>query len=200
MNLDYQLSPKEFSIFLDDQFMPLKQKVWGKLEGILSLLADKELPLIQELGGNLNIDLSVPGPKISKGENYNSYSYRVLDFPRVLEKKDMFLYRAMVLWGHPIGFHLILSGKYQEAFAEKLVLGLHTLPFEVKYAQHDTPWIWEAGADGWLDMTDDQWINPTERQFFKLSSFIPLGAYPRIPERGEQILKAYLEILNEGIY
>jgi len=196
MNSDYQLSPREFGVFSDDQFMPLKQKVWEKLEGILSLLADKELVMIQEYGDIHKVDLSKPYPKVSKGENYNSYSYRVLDFPRVLDKKDMFLFRAMVLWGHPIGFHLILSGIFQEAFAEKLLLGLHTLPFEVSYAQQDSPWIWEAEADGWLPMTEDQWVNPNTRTFFKLSSFLPIGDYRKIPEKGEEVLRGYLELLK----
>jgi len=200
MSSDYQLSPKEFGIFSDDQFMPMKQKVWGKLEGILALLADKEMNLLRACSKKLIIPSSQPGPKISKGENYNSYSYRVLDYPRLLDINDMFLFRAMVLWGHPIGFHLILSGKYQEAYAEQLLLGLHTLPFEVQYAQQDTPWIWEDTAEGWLDMTEDEWINPSDRAFFKLSCFMPIGNYRKIPERGEEILSAYLGIMTDGIH
>ncbi|MEM6802794.1 MAG: hypothetical protein AAF696_15400, partial [Bacteroidota bacterium] len=184
MDTSYQLNPEEFGVFADRKFMPLKQSVWKKLEGSLSVLADRELELIQDYEALLEIELNRPMPKISRGENYHSYSYRVLDYPRLLEKDHMFLFRCMLLWGHPIGFHLILSGKFQEAYAEKLVLGLKEKKMEVYYAAQDSPWIWEKDAKG-LELVDsNSGLQIHDRSFFKLSTFLPIGDYRKIPSKG----------------
>lgn len=196
MDTSYQLNPEEFDVFADRDFMPLKQKVWVKLEGILSILADRELRLLEEYQGLLDIDLSQPFPKTSRGENYKSYSYRVLDFPRLLEKEDIFLFRCMVLWGHPIGFHLILSGKYQRAYAEKLLSARKHLPFPAYYAAQESPWIWESDAEGLLALSSNSHIDHTLRDFCKLSSFIPLGDYRKIPDKGEDIFRTWLRLIS----
>lgn len=196
MDTTYQLNPEEFGVFADRKFMPLKQSVWQKLEGSLSQLADKELELMHDYEALLEFELNRPMPKISRGENYHSYSYRVLDYPRVLEKEHMFLFRCMLLWGHPIGFHLILSGSYQEAYAEKLIEGAKEVEENIYYATQDSPWIWEKDAEGFDLVKTDSSFQINHRSFFKLSSFIPIGDYRKIPVKGAEILQGYLRMMT----
>ena len=196
MEASYQLSPEEFGVFSDQKFMPLKQQSWQKLESILSLLAEKEVSLIREYAGLIDEQLDRPMPKISRGENYHSYSYRVLDYPRILEKEHMFLFRTMLLWGHPIGFHLILSGRYQEAYAEKLLNAASELDKEIFYSAENSPWLWEHDSENMIKLGNNTKIRIEERSFFKLSSFLPISDYHEIPVRGADILQTYLRILT----
>jgi len=51
-------------------------------------------------------------PKVSKGENFEGYPFRILDFPRVFTTKDVFAFRTLIWWGNLISFTLHLKGKY----------------------------------------------------------------------------------------
>ena len=111
MKSPYQLTEKELAIFQDYEFMPLKAKVWAKIEALLSQLQQQLEEKIPEFSNQLPTDLIYSSGKLSRGENYKTYSYRVMDYPRVFQGSDIFTYRCVVLWGHPIGFHLILKGE-----------------------------------------------------------------------------------------
>jgi len=51
-------------------------------------------------------------PKVSKGENLEGYPFRVLDYPRIFSKNNVFAFRTLFWWGNLISFTLHLKGKY----------------------------------------------------------------------------------------
>lgn len=182
------LSPDEMAVLHNRTFMPLKAAVCRKVEALLSdtypLLAD--IPTGEILGKLL----PATTPKISKGENYHSYAYRLLDYPRMFSGDDMFLFRVMMLWGHHVSIHLIMSGAYQQELAQRLWDGRHHLAGSWYVALTDTPWEWTP------TQTDQQLLQELTQQemhqhlttssFVKLSQFFPLDQLPQLPSLGVQ--------------
>ncbi|MEL6589510.1 MAG: hypothetical protein AAFQ68_05495, partial [Bacteroidota bacterium] len=124
-------------------------------------------------------------PKLSRGENYHQQAYRVMDFPRMQDGESFFLFRSLVLWGHPIGFHLIVSGHFMERLASTFLQHHRDLAAHWYYSQQEEPWIWEAEAPGLIPCaaieTSVLRIAVQKRSFFKLSSFLPLQQYQELP-------------------
>ena len=194
-----ELEEQELAILEDENFLPMKAKVCLKVEG---LLAELHTDLIELMSGYEPTEwpkIRQSKGKISRGENYHHYAYRVLDYPNVLTKDDMFLFRSMMLWGDAYSFHFILAGKYLEAFQDKLIGALYKLPKETLLATHDDPWIWHSSAPNWKGLGDlgtkglkDEM---KKRKFMKLSHFLNLKEYSQARERSREILERYLDIL-----
>lgn len=182
------LSPEEWRVFQDLTFMPLKQQVWEKME---QLLEDFSQVLSADLSPTLFPFEEKSGKaKISRGENYHSYAYRVLDYPRLHQGKEFLLFRTLILWGHPIGFHLILSENYRRKLGPTLPTRLLQLPQYWQISAQDSPWIWEPRETNlpFMHTLQEQEINRLlrERKFLKISRFLPLERYSEIGPIGRE--------------
>ena len=182
------LSAEEWALFQDKSFMPVKASVLEKVESILSRLGSK---LEEECRKAMAIlpEVYFDKPyKLSRGENYGHYAYRVMDFPRYARSEDLFLYRCVILWGHPIGFHLILQGEPRREFEESFVGGYHQLPGGFFISNQESPWKWESEDDDLISLRNISGEKLNEilarRPFLKLSCFLPLKSYLDIPEVG----------------
>ena len=186
----FQLTEEEYKVYSDLTFMPIKQRVCEKLEGILGQL-HAQLRQICEQDAGLPRELLKMQGKISRGENYNAYAYRVLDYPRYSKDADMFFYRTLILWGQPTGFHLILTGTYKERVEQQLLAQQHSLPDSLYISQQETPWIWEADDPGLLKLQGQSAEQLREiltgRPFLKLSAFLPVESYAEIPVFGVEL-------------
>lgn len=184
--MNSQLTEAELRLLCDATLMPSKFRIWEKLEESL-------LTLAQDLSATLSTD-STPfpeilnsTPKVSRGENYQENPYRVLDYPRAFSGKDIFTYRTLILWGSSIGFHLILAGKYRTHYLPRL---MRQLPRQegLWFSVQETPWIWEPEAPDLyptLGLKEASYRHLLEQtSFVKLSAYLPLQDYRRIPEAG----------------
>lgn len=194
-----RLTDREFEVFSDLEFMPLKVRVWEKLE---SLISDLRNVLIDDL---LQYPLTIPAGgdgKISRGENYQSYAYRVLDLPAVFDKDDIFTFRTVILWGHPVGFHLIMAGKFQQQFQEQVFRHRKQFPSGTYLAAHEHPWIWEQTDQRWLEVhtTGEKVLRNAmeERKFLKISRFLNIEDYYQIQEFGLTTWQVIRGILFSG--
>ncbi|MEM6342228.1 MAG: hypothetical protein AAF927_00055 [Bacteroidota bacterium] len=125
-------------------------------------------------------------PKLSRGENYEQQAYRVMDYPRMQEGESFLFYRTLILWGHPIGLHLIVSGHFMERLVPSILSDYKSLDESWQFAAHDNPWIWEADKAG-LQSCRNMKVGRLEeeiskRKFLKLSRFLPLEHYAKLPE------------------
>ena len=193
MKSPYRLTERELAVFQDSDFMPLKAKVWAKIEVLLSQLQEQLEEKIPEFSDQLPKEFIYSSGKLSRGENYKTYSYRVMDYPRVFQGDDIFTFRCVVLWGHPIGFHWILRGKYKEEFQDRLVENALNLEEEIWLSKQDDPWVWEFEADRQENIHK---LSPEaikhllqKQNFVKLSLYLPLETYAKIPEKGTEIFK-----------
>ena len=114
------LNEDELALIQDKHFFELKQSALQKIENELALLSQSIKDDISNNQYNFpeNIDISLG--KISKGENYKNLPYRILDFPRLFKQEGIFAYRIMFWWSKGFYFTFHLSGKYLEAYLDKL--------------------------------------------------------------------------------
>ena len=184
-------TPEDFAVLSDRDFMPHKQRVCHKVEQLLGQLQVKLEPLVKEAPAGLPVAAGRSTAKLSKGENYHSYAYRVLDYPRVFQGEDMFNFRSMMLWGHPFGFHLMLAGQYREALLPGLLACRQELSDRFLLSAQENPWIWEPQPArqpvfGRLSEEEAQRLT-AERAFFKLSVYLPLARWAELPAFGAQV-------------
>lgn len=195
------LSAAEMAALQDRDFLPLKHRVSAKIDAALLHLRDLILPQLR--ASSLPPVLRDTPPKLSRGENYRQYAYRVLDCPRHFAGGDMLAFRSMVLWGHPVGFHLMLAGRYRRQYLPALLAHYSALPPGAWLARQETPWVWEAGAAGLLPL--DQ-LSPAEVaealdhcDYVKISYFLPLSAYSQLPAQGLAYWQAWQDLLTRPL-
>lgn len=170
-----ELDSLEFALLADAKVLPRKHSVQRKLETLLTQTGQS----LEALA--LPLPWPSKNPKLSRGENYAQQAYRVMDFPRIQEEGSFLFYRTLILWGHPIGIHLIVSGHFMERLVPIFLKQYQSLDSNWQYAAHENPWIWEASEPGlWQcnSMDRDQIKEEVaKRKFLKLSQFVALEQY-----------------------
>ncbi len=110
------LSEKELTIIQDADFFRVKQQIIQKTLIELNNLRDEVKKTAAFQNFDFPEEMDIEYGKISKGENYNSLPWIVLDFPRRFNKNGVFAFRSMFLWGKGFFFTLHLSGQYLENY------------------------------------------------------------------------------------
>lgn len=173
--------------------MPVKARVCAKIEASLALLREDIRSYIghhQEIPAELRSSTG----KISRGENYHSYSYRVLDYPALFSGEDLFTFRTVALWGMPFGFHLILSGTWLDRWQMPEMLS--KLPEGFLIATHASPWVWEP--EGCVPPDAETALRLiSQYKYLKISYFLAVDQYDLLPETGLRIWKMWQELLFE---
>lgn len=193
------LSPSELSVFMDKSYMPLKYIVMTKMEVLLNELRQKIMAEIQPVAQTFPPDFDVRTGKISKGENYKTYPYRVLDMPSVFKKTNIFTYRTVVLWGHHISFHLIVSGRYKTQLQERLFSVAAAMPEALCLSKQASPWEWDFKPEEFIQARAlaEPNIQDAVRKsdFIKITFILPLKRYQEMPNVGLQIWKFWQAIV-----
>lgn len=194
----HKLTEREFSLLQDASLLPTKYQIGKKMDKWLLHLQRELNPHIKD-AIHLAEEVRKSTGKISRGENYHNQAYRVLDFPRIFRRDAMFAFRTVVLWGHPIGFHLILSGTYKEAYQEVILAKKEELGEYVYVAAHPNPWIWESDAEGLMachSLSSKEWEDHLNTySFIKLSHFMPLADYEQLTSKGLDIWHKWSSLL-----
>ena len=64
---------------------------------------------------------------------------------------------------------------------------------EIWLSNQDDPWVWEFEADQYIKINEPSFeaINSilSKKAFFKLSCFLPIESYIKIPEKGKGFLQ-----------
>ena len=196
-------SSKELELLTDKEFPPLKQKILAKLEVLLGLL-HKHLKtevnsLSQSLPGYL---LQNPG-KISRGENFRSYAYRVLDYPSFFQKTNWLFFRTQVMWGHHISYHLLVSGKPLEDLlaSDDFYVAIKQLEKNIKIGIGEDPWDWlpQAQHEVFVKEMEREELEKVARSlgFLKLSHYLPLAAYKDLVSEGLASWNEYQKLISK---
>ncbi|MEM6263732.1 MAG: hypothetical protein AAGI38_14560 [Bacteroidota bacterium] len=193
------LDDLELSVLTDQQFFPAKFRIGSKLDQLLNLLRDQIKQEIAPLAPHLPDAFDTQQGKVSRGENYNSFPYRVLDFPKAMSQDDVFTFRTLVLFGHHVSYHLILSGRFKPPFQERIIAHSGSLPESMMLSAQTTPWEWELNETTYVPVRALQEEKAADalRQhpFLKISFFAPLGSYMDIPKTGREIWKLWQAVL-----
>ncbi|MDX2283683.1 MAG: hypothetical protein NW241_05950 [Bacteroidia bacterium] len=188
------LSPEEWAVLQDRRFMPLKASVWHKLEASMGLLRDA---LAAHLTESQAPDTWKRGSgKIQRGENYHTYAYRVLDMPAVAAPSGLLLFRTVLLWGHPIGWHLILGGTELERYRAGLPEACRRLDARYLLSRQPDPWRWEPDPDGQEPFPGACEALTQSLPFVKITRYEPLDAYVQLPELGLSVWQDFEAVLH----
>lgn len=196
---EFILNPAEMTAFQDRSFMPLKSSAWLKVENLLEVLRHG---LIEDLAPVRHLfprEMDVSAGKLSRGENYQDFPYRVLDLPRAFQDREFFTFRALVLWGHHISFHLIATGRYKEAIQGRIIAAAASLPDSFNLSAQATPWEWHLNTDDYVQARALQEAPVAqalrENSFLKISFFMPLSRYMDIPVAGREVWRLWQLII-----
>ncbi len=194
-------TPKELALLADKEILPLKKLILDKLEVILTQL---HVELKEEVGKN-GVELptyllSNPG-KISRGENFRSFSYRLLDYPSFFQKHDWLFYRSLVLWGHHISYHLMIKGEPLDELlsSKKLRHWIGESSVDIRVCLKEDPWNWIPAQE---DEKPIETFEPGELEdvarslgFLKMSRYLPLPDYDKLVEEGIATWKLWQKLL-----
>lgn len=132
----------------DGELRFVKDTSWvltkGRIIGAVYELFNEQVPVINDEFQRV----STPGlqevmgsvPRISKGDNYQSLPYVILDYPAVFGKEDIFALRTMFWWGRFVSITLHLSGKYAVGLRERIIEKLAAGPGDFYICVNDTQW------------------------------------------------------------
>ncbi len=150
-----QLSPEEKELLNNTQWILTKhaviQKVYEMLGHISELLKEEIFTTAQFLPPEAKRSAG----KISKGENYKSMPYVILDHPAVFNKENILAVRTMFWWGNFFSTTLHLKGIYK--------MEIRQLHASLSYLQKNNFFIC---------INEDEWQHNFEEENFKPASSI----------------------------
>lgn len=114
------LSPQELEIVNDTSWVLTKQEIIKKVYEVFNAQVPVITQLFMEHKANLPLTILSARPKISRGENYRSLPYVILDYPSIFNKENIFALRTMFWWGNFFSITLHLSGEYKQLFQEAI--------------------------------------------------------------------------------
>jgi hypothetical protein len=133
-------SDGELRFVKDTSWVLTKHKI---IQTVYGLFNEQVKVIKEEWGTVLNGDLaqlSAAVPKISKGENYQSLPYVILDFPAVFGKQNIFALRTMFWWGKFVTITLHLSGKYADNLRQRITEKLQADPAGIFICVNSSQW------------------------------------------------------------
>lgn len=167
------LSPTEMELVRNADLLLTKNTIIGKVYLLLGNVAER-------VRGDFG-----PGPKISRGENYQGLPWVMLDYPRQFSKEDVFAVRVFFWWGHFFSITLHVKGSYlrrhKTAILEQLAL-LEQHDFHICISNDE--WRHEFTIDNYVPVrevghtTIQSMLDATA--FCRLSVKIPLEEWDRV--------------------
>ena len=126
-NLKVKFEKDELVILTQPEFFLTKKRLGVKINDLLSQC----IPLIQEKleenSSHFPLNIINSQPKISRGENYLSFPWHILDYPRDFGKEDIFALRTLCWFGNGFSLSLHLSGDYAKMYIDGIAANLSIL-------------------------------------------------------------------------
>jgi hypothetical protein len=199
-NPEKMLKPEHLNLIEDLDVIRLKQEAMSGIQAIFdSLIPDLEA-ILDSYKNKLVFHLPKQHAKISRGENYRSLPYQILDYPRSFHLEDVFAFRTMFLWGNFFSFSFQLSGKYLEAGRYLLEERLQNLKGgDYHFCVNSSPWEYTYDDENYK-MLDQLLLNTSgkallERPFIKISRKIDLRHWMDVKSHATETLTSCLELL-----
>ena len=135
-------------------------------------------------------------PKVSKGENYQSLPYVILDYPSVFSKKDVFALRTMFWWGHFFSVTLQISGLYLDKWGSCLCQNLKHSGSAYFICVNENAWHHHFEKENYrpVSQISEQDLDIIfNKPFIKIAQKFPLNKWNEMPHLLDE---AYLQILK----
>ena len=182
-----QLSPIEAGLVTNGELILTKNNILQKAEWLLQELLLLQSTILQANRSFLPVAVLLPGPKISKGENYRGLPYRVLDNPRNFRQEGVFAVRTLFWWGNFFSITLHLSGIYKKMLQEKIADSYLLLKENELYCCiHHSEWEHHFESDNYRMVKGMEKAefegHIRDKDFIKLAKKIPLENWAHAPD------------------
>ena len=192
-----QLTEKELLILQDTDFLLTKATVLEKINELLEHTRNDLKSSIEISNFSFPDGTDLLNGKISKGENYKSLPYMVLDYPTLFSKKSTFAYRTMFWWGNFFSATLHLEGIALNYYRNSLTKNLDKLLENGIYiCVGETPWQYHYNEDNYSLLNHEHSEFITNSRFIKLSKKIELKKWIDVPNFSENFFVLLLSVLK----
>jgi len=189
---------EELKILTDQRFLIVKQQLSDKIIAHLAEIERKLHGVLNESAFNFPEGTFIRAGKISKGENYRSLPYFILDYPRLFTKEDVFAFRTMLWWGNEFSCTLQMAGKTLEAFKSVLVESLKKEK-QLLFCVHDNPWEYHYEPSNYVPIdqlsTENIENHIKTHDFIKISDKIPLNNWDEFENFSLTTWKRFVKLL-----
>lgn len=192
MQKQFQLTEFETELIGNAEVMLAKNRIMQKVIGLFAALSGD---YVSVAATSLISQVNFKTPKISRGENYLSLPYVMLDYPRNFSKADAFAIRTFFWWGQHISIHLYLSGIYKTKYQHKVEIAINKGLLQ--------GWFWCVNQNEWQHhFEEDNYVSihqgfdalPRERvNFLKIAKKIPLHKWN---SSAETLLESFRLLIN----
>lgn len=187
-----KLTKHELDFASDTIYPETKQTVMLKMQQLFTACGQKlnQNTLYQELTANTKF-------KITKGEQYKSLPYMVLDSPQIKGPEIDLVFRTLFWWGHYVSCNLIVSTTKLEQ--EQDYTAIKQLPKTRLLTGND---LWEQDLDSAefskcsaLSVAEIEHLIHTQT-YVKLSRKIPLRKHAQLPELMDMVYSNWMAVLS----
>ena len=189
-----QLSPLEMELVMRSDWILTKNAVIQKAKLLLEQLQESQQEIVNSL--SFPKEVTVPSPKVSKGENYKGLPYLVLDQPRYFNREDIFAIRVLFWWGNFFSSTLHLSGSYKSMYEDTIIQAYPSLKKEDYFiCVHTDPWEHDFEAENYIplqELSESRFETMIRNHpFIKLAKKLSLEEWETAEEKLLEIFRYY---------
>lgn len=197
------LSPKELELVNNADWILTKNRIIQKVTDLFGEIGNTYRTEAGKYPGIAHSGVFGLEPKISRGEQYQSLPYVMLDYPRIFTQQDIMAIRSFFWWGNHCSIQLVLKGRYLVEYGNSIN---NYFQLFGKYASETRDWYIGVGADPWqhhfekdnyLPMTDWNGSSVLDLPFLKLAKKIPLQEWDDIDQFMIRHFNRLLAMLTE---
>jgi len=196
-----QLSPEEMQLVTNSEWILTKHRIIDKVYHLFGNLSDQMQLYLQEKNALYPSGLLQFAPKISKGEQYESLPYVVLDYPRVFSKEDVFAVRSFFWWGNYFSITLHLKGKYRERYGRKIATAMTENKLEgYYYSFSGGEFNFDLRGKNYQrvnDITEEKYAEMEQADFLKISYQIPFKHWNSVEQTLMQVFRHCMQLLAD---
>jgi len=115
------LSEEEMQLLCNREWILTKQRIIEKVYTLFGGMSEKMQLQLEQNNHDIPEQVLQLPPKISKGEQYESLPYVVLDYPRLFSKENVFAIRTFFWWGNYFSITLHLKGIFLQQWQNKII-------------------------------------------------------------------------------
>lgn len=180
------LSPKELELVNNADWILTKNLIIQKVYELFGAVGNSYQDDLFKHASFAGTEILAPAPKISRGEQYKSLPYVMLDYPRCFTENDFFAIRSFFWWGNHCSIHLVLKGKFLAQYGASID---NYFQLYGKYGAETKDWFIGTGLDPWqhhfnkdnyIPIADWNGYSVTMLPFLKLAKKIPLEEWDDI--------------------
>ncbi|MEP7110230.1 MAG: hypothetical protein ABI760_19700 [Ferruginibacter sp.] len=168
------LSAMELELVCNKEWILTKRIIIEKVYRLFGGLALIMQQQIRQNKDSLPPQATGSSPKISRGENYRSLPYVMLDYPRYFTKESTLAIRTLFWWGNFFSINLHLSGACREKAIPALRSNFSVLQQKDYWiCIHTEPWHHHFGEDNYVPLKN--YCLPDFEIMIHLNPFIKLA-------------------------